>query len=130
MYREFPITVNIILHQISISSCPGDSFVHHCSVSSNSEDFFLTWHITLPGNVSVNITYSNNESLNTAVLLHMSPDISSSLTEFIPGQLIESTIMLSIPDSDLLLVNGTVLECTTSGNSVREIITSDFSQGN
>ena len=57
----------------------------------------------------------------------MSPTISSNLTEFIPGQLIESILMLSIPDSD---INGTLLECATSGNSVSEIIAYDFSQGN
>ena len=131
LYHGFLITVSIILHQISgfNSSCPGDTIVHRCSLRSNSEDFFLTWRIILPENESVNITYSNNESLNTTVLLHMSPGISSNLTEFIPGQLIESIIMLSIPESGSFLVNGTVLECATSGNSLDKMIVSDFSPG-
>ena len=126
------VTVNIILYQLSgfNSSCPGDTIVHRCSVRSNSEDFFLTWHITLPGNESVNITYFSNNSLNTAVLLSMNPVISSSLTEFIPGQLIESIIMLSIPNSNTVLLDGTILECATFGNSVSEIIAYDFLPGN
>ena len=123
------ITVNVILDQISgfNSSCPGDTVVHHCSVRSNSEDFFLTWHITLPENESVNITYSNNESLNIAVLLSMNPAISSNLTKFIPGQLIVSIIMLTVPDNK---VNSVVLNCATSSNSVSEIIASNFLPGN
>ena len=97
---------------------------------SNSEDFFLTWHITLPGNESVNITYSNNDSLGIVVLLLTNPPISSDLTEFVPNQLIESIIILTAPDSGSLMVDGTVLECVSSGNSASEVIESDFSPGN
>ena len=121
------ITVNVILHQISgfNSSCPGDIIIHRCFVESNSKDFFLTWHITLPGNESVNITYSNNESLNTTVLLHINPEITSFLIDFIPGLLIESIITLTVPDSGSVLVNGTVLDCITTESVASAIVLSN-----
>ena len=63
------------------------------------------------------------------ILLHTNPTISSNLTKFMPGQIIESIIILSVPDSNSVLIDGTVLECATSSNSVSEIIASDFSPG-
>ena len=125
------LVVNATLHQISGDDvlCPGDSIVYICLVTSNSENFFLTWHITLPGNLSVNITYSNSERLDTTVFLHFNPDITSILTKFIPSQVIESIIVFTVPDSGSVLVNETILECGTSERAVDALIMSDFSPG-
>ena len=60
----------------------------------------------------------------------MNPGISSDLTEFISGQLIESSIMFTVPGSGSILIEETILECATSGNSITEIIPSNFSPGN
>ena len=109
----------VALDQVSgfDADCPGDTIHYLCSVYYN---VFLTWRIVLPNNVSLNITYSNIEDISGNVLLHMDPDITSFVTEFMPGQLIESTIVLTIPYGDRL--NGTVLECITSGNSTSTVV--------
>ena len=59
----------------------------------------------------------------------MNPDITSTLTEFIPGQLIESLLMLTVPNSGSVLVNGIVLQCITAESVANETVSSDSPSG-
>ena len=120
------LCVTVTVDQISgfDADCPGDTMNFLCSVKYN---VFLTWRIVLPNNVSLNITYSNIEDISGNVLLHMDPDITSFVTELMPGQLIESTIVLTIPYGAGL--NGAILECITSENSASVIISSSALTG-
>ena len=72
---------------------------------SNSETVQLTWRVTLPGMMPVNITYDANEMMITDLGLN----ITTVLTGFVADEYIESIIILTVL-SDIEL-SGTKLEC-------------------
>ena len=90
------------------TDCPGDTIHYQCSVMSNSETVQLTWRVTLPGMMPVNITYDSTSLPNT-VDTDFGYNITTILTDFIPDMYIESTIVFTVlSDVDL---NQTLLEC-------------------
>ena len=98
--------------------CPGDMISYTCSVMSNSEMVQLTWHVTLPGGITANITYDNTSILNTADNIGINNNIITTLTRYTSDEYIESTIVFTVlADVDL---NMTLLECTS------EDLNSDF----
>ena len=70
---------------------------------SNSETVQLTWRVTLPGMMPVNITYGANE------MMILGLNITTVLTKFVADEYIESLIILTVL-SDIEL-SGTKLEC-------------------
>ena len=74
---------------------------------SNSETVQLTWRVTLPGQMPINITYDNTSSLDTVDYLGM--NITSTLTEYISDEYIESTLVITVLRG--VDINGTELEC-------------------
>ena len=80
-----------------------------CSVTSNSEIVQLTWHVTLPGEMTVNITYDNTSILNTVDDIGI--NIFTTLTSYTSDEYIESTIVFTVlADVDLNMI---LLECTS-----------------
>ena len=87
--------------------CPGDTISYNCTILTNSETPHLTWRVTLPGNVPLNITYDN--SSNQGNLNYLGMNISSTLREIRYGY-IESVIVLTVVND--VNLNGTELECS------------------
>ena len=87
--------------------CPRDTIPYICSIQSNSENVLLTWLITVPGEMTVNITYDNTTSLMTEDYLGM--NISTSLMMFINDEYIESMAVFTVLND--LVVNGTEIKC-------------------
>ena len=79
---------------------------YNCSILSNSEAVQLTWRVTLPGNMAVNITYydisSNNSLFNSTV-------VQTALLKYVDDEYIESLLTLTVPID--LVVNQTIVEC-------------------
>ena len=89
--------------------CPGDMISYTCSVMSNSEMVQLTWHVTLPGGMTANITYDNTSILNTVDDIGINNSIYTTLTSYTSDEYIESTIVFTVlANVDL---NVTLLEC-------------------
>ena len=79
---------------------------------SNSESVQLTWRVTLPGMMPIDITYDNTSVLNT-VDTNFGNNITTSLINFVMDMSVQSTIVFTVlRDVDL---NQTMLECA-SGN--------------
>ena len=89
-------------------NCPGDTILYRCSIASNSETVQLTWLVTLPGMVPVNITYDNTSIPNT-VDTAFGNNITTTLTNYTVDLYTESTIMFTVLRD--VVMNGTMLEC-------------------
>ena len=87
--------------------CPGDIIPFNCFVESNSETVHLTWRVTLPTGVTVNITHNSASSINQ--IHQVNSFISSSLTQFMNDEYIESSLNITIVAD--VLVNQTKIEC-------------------
>ncbi len=105
--------------------CPGDIIPYNCSILSNSETVHLTWHVTLPGQTPINITFFNFTN-NTVTL---NSYISTHLTGFRSDEFIYSSLEVSVlPDIptdhislecsiDNLGYDTTIVRINTSGES-------------
>ena len=89
-------------------NCPGDTIFYRCFIASNSETVQLTWRVTLPGMMPVNITYDNTSIPNTVNTV-LGNNITTTLTNFTVDLYIESTIMFTVLRD--VTMNGAVLEC-------------------
>ena len=84
--------------------------MYQCSIMSNSETIQLTWHVTLPGMMPVNITYDNTSVLNTADT-DLGYNITTTLMNITVDMFIQSSIVFTVlRDVDL---NQTVVECSS-----------------
>ena len=77
----------------------------------------LTWQVTFPGLMPINITYGNTSLINVPNLLDM--NVSATLLHYEEDQYIESVIMFTLLNN--ITMNGTLLEC-----SVAPRLDSDF----
>ena len=106
------VNVNLTLAETNFSrgdiNCPGDTISYKCSVLSNSKTIELTWRVTLPGMMPIDITYDSMSILNT-VDTDLGYNITTTLTDFTVDEYIESTIVFTVLRG--VAVNGTVLEC-------------------
>ena len=75
---------------------------------SNSETVQLTWRVTLPGMMPVNITYDNTSIPNTVDAV-FGNNITTTLTNFKVDEFIESTFVFTVLRD--VAINETVLEC-------------------
>ena len=89
----------------TLIDCPGDTIIYTCGIVSNSEMVHLTWHITFPGHMPINITYDNSSTMD-----NLDMNISVNLTRYEADRYIESEIILTILKN--ITMNGTVLECS------------------
>ena len=104
--------------------CPGDTISYNCSILSNSETLHLTWCVTFPGLVPINMTYDS--SSNVSILDYLGMNISTTLTAYNRSSgYIESIITLTV----LTDVNGTELECSISDLDNDIITTLVYSSG-
>ena len=87
--------------------CPGDIIPFNCFVESNSETVHLTWRVTLPTGVTVNITHNSASSVNQ--FHQLNNFISSSLTQFMNDEYIESSLNITVDAG--VLINQTKIEC-------------------
>lgn len=90
--------------------CPGDFISYNCSIQSNSETLHLTWRVTVPGFMPVNITY--DEFSNELEEENLNGFITTALLEYISDEYIESTLSLTINDNFTTdAINLIELEC-------------------
>ena len=87
--------------------CPGDIIPFNCFIESNSETVHLTWRVTLPTGMIVDITHDNTSSINDLYLLNNFT--TSILTRFMNNQYIESSLNITV--LDIFLINQTKIEC-------------------
>ncbi len=85
--------------------CPGDILSYNCSIQSNSERVQLTWRVTLPGDITLNLTFyaiSNLTSLNGYI---------ATAATSMSDEYIESILWVTLqPD---ILMDQITLECLT-----------------
>ncbi len=87
--------------------CPGDIISYVCSVMSNSENLYLTWHVTFPGLRTINVTFDNYTDPND---VNLPLNTSISLMNYTLDEYVKSTIFFLVDD---ISVNGTEVECET-----------------
>ena len=87
--------------------CAGDIISYSCSILSNSENLHLTWSVTTPGSMPMNIVYDATSYLDTVEYLSFPWKISTVLTKYQIDTCIESTIYFMSNAS----LDGTFLEC-------------------
>ena len=83
--------------------CPGDIIPYNCSIQSNSETVHLTWSVTIPGEIPVNITYFNISD----DIANLNSFITTIVTAFRRDELIHSTLAVSVTS-----VKELMLECS------------------
>ena len=77
--------------------CPEDIIPYNCSIQSNSETIHLTWSVTLPGQMSLNITYYSY--LEFSDDLWLNSYITTSLLGFRSDEFIHSILEITVePD--------------------------------
>ena len=69
-------------------------YLTHCSIQSNSETVQLTWRVTLPGQMPLDVTYDNTSNLNTVDNLGF--NITTILTNYTRDEYIKSTIVFVV----------------------------------
>ena len=93
----------------TVIDCPGDTIIYNCSILSNSEMVHLTWHVTFPGLIPINITYDSTSSINVIDILDMNTSVV--LLRYEADQYIESVITFRLLKN--ISMNGTILlECS------------------
>ncbi len=86
--------------------CPGDTRPYRCSIVSDSDQ--LTWTISIQGQMSINITYSENTNDRTSLNSY----ITTVLTEHRSGVLIRSILEVTVrPD---IPTDQIMLECSNA----------------
>ena len=104
---NFVASVKIIpLEHVMFTSnilCPGDIIPYNCSIQSNSETVHLTWRVTIPGEMPINITYYNI----TDEITNLNSFITTTITDFRSDMLIHSMLEVSVAIADQIL-----LECS------------------
>lgn len=90
--------------------CPGDFISYNCSIQSNSEYLHLTWRVTVPGFVPINITY--DEFSDVYEEENLNGFISTTLLEYMSDEYVESSLLLSIDDNFTTdAINFITVEC-------------------
>ena len=84
--------------------CPGDTISYNCSIESNSEAVQLTWRVTIPEQMPVNITYSDM----TDSVTNLTSYISTSVTGFQSDQYIHSYLEITVQPN---ISSQIMLEC-------------------
>ena len=120
------VSLNQLTRNNSINEieCPGDMIRYNCSVQSNSENVQLTWHVTLPGMMFINITYDETSNHNAMDSLEM--NIITALNVY-ENERIESSITFTLLMG--LVTNGTVLECMSEGLDADSVVVIVMQQG-
>ena len=89
--------------------CPGDTISYRCTIMSDNDTIELTWRVTLPGMMPINIAYDNILDIPDATDTDLVTGITATLTNSTDEGYIESVIMFTVfGDVEL---NGTELEC-------------------
>jgi hypothetical protein len=89
--------------------CAGDTITYNCSILSNSEDVVLMWFVTIPGMETLNVTYDKTSVFD--IVNYLANNITTIITDFVDGDYIESSIILTVLDSPNM--NGTLVECAS-----------------
>ncbi len=87
--------------------CPGDTLSYNCSVQSNSENVHLTWTITIPNNMPIDITYDSTSMLNESE--YFDESITSILTDIRSDEYIESVLTVTLLSN--VSLNKSRIEC-------------------
>ena len=74
--------------------CPEDIIPYNCSIKSNSETVHLTWNVTLPGQMPLNITYYGYLENSNSFLLNSY--ITTLLTGFRNDEFIHSMLEVTV----------------------------------
>ena len=98
--------------------CPGDIVPYNCSIESNSENIHLTWHVSIPGQMPINITYS---SANHGHVTRLNNYITTYVTGLRRDQFIHSTLELTVEPE--IPADQIMLECSISdiGNDSADV---------
>ena len=88
-------------------NCPGENIMYKCSIQSTYDNLHLTWKVIFPGITSFNFVY--NQTSIPDIMNNLTMNIITTLTKFIPGEHIESIMVLTVLRNTTL--NNTILEC-------------------
>ena len=91
--------------------CPGDIIPYNCSIQSNSETIHLTWSITIPEQMPINITYES--ASDTEGQTNMLNDFITTVLSNTDNGYIESTLAFRVQVSTSF--NQALLECFIEG---------------
>ena len=99
--------------------CPGDIVPYNCSIESNSETIHLTWSVSVPGEMPVNITYSNATFGN---ITSLNSYITTSVTGFRRDQFVHSVLEVLVEPG--IPTNQITLECSIGdiGNDTKSVL--------
>ena len=120
------VSLNQLTRNNSINEieCPGDTIPYNCSVQSNSENVQLTWRVTLPGMMFINITYDDTSNRNAMDSFGMNIITALNIYE---NERIESSITFTLLIG--LVTNGTVVECMSEGLDSDSVVVIVMQQG-
>lgn len=74
--------------------CEEDEITYRCAIQSDTDYLHLTWNVTLPGHEPLSIRHEDISTLNIQQMYDL--NIVSTLTQYILGEYIESTIVLIV----------------------------------
>ena len=95
--------------------CPGDTITYTCTVLvSNNESVNLSWRITFPGLMPIDIIYDDISDLHN--LNNLAMGVTTSLTSFSNHRIQSVIIILTYPSNQPIRVNrnGTKLTCSAT----------------
>ena len=82
--------------------CPGDIISYNCSIESNSEEIQLTWHVTIPEQMLVDVTFSNLSASVTPLTSYISTSVTGFESEQYIHSYLEITVHPNIPTEIML----------------------------
>lgn len=104
--------------------CPGDIIPYNCSIQSNMEMVHLTWHVTIPEEMTINITYFSDTTNRT----QLNSYITTAVTAFRSDEFIHSTLEIRVvPD---IPTDQIILECSIDnlGNDTYTVLINTSSE--
>ena len=95
--------------------CPGDTISYNCSVLLSNNSAELTWTITLPGKIPLNITYDDSSLIDNGTDI-LGMGVSTLLVDYRRNEYIESVVVLTLMKN--VTLNGSIVECNVSVSTI------------
>ena len=100
-----------LIERNTLIDCPGDIISYNCSVLLSDNSAELTWTITLPGKIPLNITYDDSSLIDNGTDI-LGMGVSTLLVDYRRNEYIESVVVLTLMKN--VTLNGSIVECSVS----------------